>query len=492
MLERQTVVVVVTATATQSPTATAFTPPPPQATHAVIQTAEPIRSLIETREYVVQPGDTLSGIALRFGVTVDLLQAVNDLENPNLLRVGQTLILPQLPDILTEGVKLIPDSRLVRAPGSNQFDIATFIDQQPGYIRVAADEVTGSILNAAQIVERVALEFSVDPRLLLSLLEYRSEWLSRAEVDEQAQIYPLRAGPSPLGFDRNGLYRQLTWAADQLNRGYYNWKYGDLRTITLNPEGIRLTIEPGLNPGTVGLQYMLAQFNRYDVWLGDISQSGFIETYQQYFGDPFDGAIEPLVPADLIQPELTLPFPEDQTWFFTGGPHGGWGSGSAWAAVDFAPPDDPAEVNSACYISRYTATAAAAGVIARTADGVVILDLDGDGDESTGWSLLYLHIATDGRAVSGTQVNVGDPIGYPSCDGGFSTGTHIHIARRYNGEWLPADCSSCTGISVPPFVMGQWRVIGLIGQEYQGYLTNGNERRTADQGRLSPDNRVTW
>ena len=98
MLERQTVVVVVTATATQSPTATAFTPPPPQATHAVIQTAEPIRSLIETREYVVQPGDTLSGIALRFGVTVDLLQAVNDLENPNLLRVGQTLILPQLPD----------------------------------------------------------------------------------------------------------------------------------------------------------------------------------------------------------------------------------------------------------------------------------------------------------------------------------------------------------------------------------------------------------
>jgi hypothetical protein len=36
-------------------------------------------------------------------------------------------------------------------------------------------------------------------------------------------------------------------------------------------------------------------------------------------------------------------------------------------------------------------------------------------------------------------VKRGDPIGWPSCEGGHTTGTHIHIARKYNGEWIPAD-----------------------------------------------------
>jgi len=30
-------------------------------------------------------------------------------------------------------------------------------------------------------------------------------------------------------------------------------------------------------------------------------------------------------------------------------------------------------------------------------------------------------------------------IGYPSCEGGEVTGTHVHIARKYNGEWILAD-----------------------------------------------------
>jgi hypothetical protein len=29
-------------------------------------------------------------------------------------------------------------------------------------------------------------------------------------------------------------------------------------------------------------------------------------------------------------------------WSFTGGPHGGWDSGSAWSALDFAPPGEGA------------------------------------------------------------------------------------------------------------------------------------------------------
>ncbi|MCL8207798.1 MAG: LysM peptidoglycan-binding domain-containing protein [Actinomycetia bacterium] len=47
--------------------------------------------------YVVQPGDTLSAIAARFGTTVAALAAANGLANPNRILVGQTLRVPAAP-----------------------------------------------------------------------------------------------------------------------------------------------------------------------------------------------------------------------------------------------------------------------------------------------------------------------------------------------------------------------------------------------------------
>ena len=44
--------------------------------------------------YSVRPGDTLSGIASRFGTTVSTLASLNGISNPNLIYVGQTIRLP--------------------------------------------------------------------------------------------------------------------------------------------------------------------------------------------------------------------------------------------------------------------------------------------------------------------------------------------------------------------------------------------------------------
>ena len=44
--------------------------------------------------YIVQSGDTLLGIALEFGVDVDILAARNGIEVPENLRTGQKLIIP--------------------------------------------------------------------------------------------------------------------------------------------------------------------------------------------------------------------------------------------------------------------------------------------------------------------------------------------------------------------------------------------------------------
>ncbi len=44
--------------------------------------------------YIVEPGDTLLGIALQYNVTVDELQAVNGVLSPETLQIGQKLIIP--------------------------------------------------------------------------------------------------------------------------------------------------------------------------------------------------------------------------------------------------------------------------------------------------------------------------------------------------------------------------------------------------------------
>ncbi len=46
--------------------------------------------------YVVQRGDTLSGIAEDFGTTIEEIMAANGLTDPNAVQAGQTLLIPSL------------------------------------------------------------------------------------------------------------------------------------------------------------------------------------------------------------------------------------------------------------------------------------------------------------------------------------------------------------------------------------------------------------
>ncbi|MCK7520546.1 MAG: hypothetical protein MZV64_24045 [Ignavibacteriales bacterium] len=111
-------------------------------------------------------------------------------------------------------------------------------------------------------------------------------------------------------------------------------------------------------------------------------------------------------------------------------------------------------------------TAVADGYIVRAEDGAVIQDLDNDGYEQTGWTVLYYaHRFEWTRRERGRMSTPVTRIGHPSCEGGVSNATHLHIARRYNGEWIPAD-------GPLPFIMDGWVSSGE-GIYYDGYLTRG-------------------
>ena len=450
--------------------------------------------------HTVQRGDTLTRIAERYDVSIKALLKANDLPNPDFLEVGQVINLPQTPVEYTPAFRILPDTRLVRSVGANEFDVDAFLRSQPGLLpqinvftptRLADGTQRSDALTASQIIERVSREYSVDARLLIAFLEYFAGLVTTTTEEEEALIYPFVAPDTPTLTGRKGLYAQLSWLADRLNQGYYDWKYRG-KTILEAADGSRLNYHPELNAGTIGAQFAIAQMRAVEQWEIDVGEAGLFETYRRLFGDPFEDAHE-TKPAELLQPSLTLPFPRGDVWRFTGGFHGGWGNGSAWSAVDFAPPDE--EKAGWCYTSSFPITAIASGIIARIDDGVIVLDLDGDGDEGSGWTILYLHVSPHDALNEGQVVDSGNILGYTSCAGGFSTATHLHIARRFNGEWIPADCNRCPpGVTVPPFVMSHWKVVGLASQLYQGFLVNTLDNRSviAEQGRFTDVNAISW
>ena len=62
--------------------------------------------------YVVQGGDTLGSIAAEFGTSLDAIIAVNEMENPNLLSIGQEIEIPQdVPVVLNSDGTVRPGER---------------------------------------------------------------------------------------------------------------------------------------------------------------------------------------------------------------------------------------------------------------------------------------------------------------------------------------------------------------------------------------------
>lgn len=453
---------------------------PPLNPDAALSTATPgaIRTLPTPRReanmYSVQAGDTLGSIAQDYGVSVEALMQANNLNNPDALAIGQSLYIPPpAPGAPGSSFKIIPDSELVYGPASAQFDITDFIQKQGGYLATYTEEVNDETLTGAQVIQLIAQNYSVNPRLLLAVLEHRSHWVTRSDPDPSTLDYPLGVVMQ----NHAGLYHQLGWAANELNRGYYLWRANAAGMWVLEGDGSIVPIDPTINAGTAGVQNLFSKLDDRTTWDTDVDTFGLFQTYFFLFGNPFDLAIEPLIPSGLIQPRMDLPFERGVTWAFTGGPHAAWDSGSAWGALDFAPFD-----SSGCATSEQWVTAVADGFILRAKDGAVIEDLDGDGYEQTGWDILYMHVAEEGRIQAGSYVLAGDRIGHPSCEGGIANATHLHLVRKYNGEWIPAD-------GTHPFILSGWASSGT-GVEYDGYLKRGTSSLEAAEG-LNDLNQIT-
>jgi LasA protease len=418
---------------------------------------EPIQ--VDLVLYQAQAGDSLNVVAARWGVDP---AEITDIANQPITGKGfippnQILIIPNRLANTTLHTRLIPDSEAVYSPSTTNFDIRAFVNDAGGYLSTYKEYLrTTGDTTGADIIARVSRENSINPRLLLALLEYQSGWVY-GQPENIAQFdYPM----GRIDLSKRGLYSQLVWAVRELSTGYYGWREGTITEIRLS-DGVTARLAPDLNAGTAALQYYFSKLFSTDQWVQALDlENGLPAVHERMYGNPWLRAqtVEPLYPPGLEQPHLILPFQIGQIWGFSGGPHGAWEHEGARAALDFV----PGSTEPGCVESTAWVVASAPGLVVRSGNGVVVLDLDGDGFEQTGWVLLYLHVATKGRIKEGTWVDTGDPLGHPSCEGGQSTGTHVHIARKYNGEWIAAD-------GPLPFTLSGWRAVA--GENpYEGFM----------------------
>ena len=356
--------------------------------------------------------------------------------------------------------QIIPDSLFIDGPADLNFDLEGYIAAQPGWLGKYHEGMTGGQKSVAEVLRVVADNFSVSPLLMLAILNYTTQGLTDPVQPNTTYI---------LGYVdqfHQGLYMQLVWLANALNNGYYAYRRGALTEFETTDGHIERP-DPWQNAATAAIQSVFARLYPYSTYSQMIGPGGLAETYAHMFGDPWKD-VTPHLPGSLEQPSFILPFEPGRGWNLTGGPHTGWGKGEPYAAIDFAPNGIVG-----CAGTNDWVTAVADGLITESETGYVWLDLDGDGKLQTGWTVYYLHISSFDRVAAGTRVKQGDHIGHPSCEGGEATGTHVHIARKYNGEWMIAD-------SVVPFNLEGW-VVRSAGVPYYGSMVRYSKIVTSSE-----------
>lgn len=113
--------------------------------------------------YVVREGDTLSGIAATYGVSVEALQRVNRIENPLFLQIGQTLIIP------TGREEAVAPTELLPTPTPMPFSIrgVSFYETPVGSLHCLGEVVNTTAYTLTNVQVRVTL-FDASGNALIS------------------------------------------------------------------------------------------------------------------------------------------------------------------------------------------------------------------------------------------------------------------------------------------------------------------------------------
>jgi phage tail protein X len=142
----------------------------------------------ELVEYIALSGDTLPALAGRFNTTVAEIRSANPgiPEDATTMPPGMPMRIPiYFRTLWGSPFRILPDNAFVNGPAGIGFNTAAFVDAHPGWLGDYSDypsELGGTRararLSGAAIVDHVATNYSLSPRLLLAILEYQGGALS--------------------------------------------------------------------------------------------------------------------------------------------------------------------------------------------------------------------------------------------------------------------------------------------------------------------------
>ncbi len=166
-------------------TATPGSPPPES-----MQTLTPGDHALNF-SYFAQSGDTLPAIANRFDVEPALISSPQEIPQTGYIRPGQLLTIPNRLGKPPYPDALLPDSEVIFSPSTVDLDLDVYILEAGGFLASYTETVEGQQLSGADIVQRVAVERSSNPRLLLAFLEHRSNWVLGEPAGPDQIAYPI-------------------------------------------------------------------------------------------------------------------------------------------------------------------------------------------------------------------------------------------------------------------------------------------------------------
>ena len=129
----------------------------------------------ELVDYVAQAGDTLPALAAHFNTSIAKIRAANEQ-----IPADATTMPPSMPMKIPiyylpfwgTQVQIVPDSQYVNGPAAVGFDTSAFVSSHPGWLKDYRAYVEGDNHTGAEIVDIVAINYSVSPRVLLAILDF--------------------------------------------------------------------------------------------------------------------------------------------------------------------------------------------------------------------------------------------------------------------------------------------------------------------------------
>ena len=271
----------------------------------------------------------------------------------------------------------------------------------------------------SEVISHWAGQSTISPKILIALMEQQSGIVTGKRMSSDAMIRPFGALSRYSGFDR-----QVQDIAGQLDEIVYSQQEV---AASAKAQGVAFTAE---NP----LQLLYQKAGESKASASQLGDREFAQSYAGLFNEAlgenpkpsiFSGDFSTMaVPSSTL---LRLPYATDLSWYI-GGPHGSGGV-KPYSSLDMSNSGGWGSSQSSNWVR---ASAAGTFVKDSSCSGSVV--------HSGGWSTSYYHLENiqiqDGATVTQGQriANPANDIDQALCQGGSSTGPHVHWTLRLNGS----------------------------------------------------------